>query len=253
MAPISDLRTTAAPSGDTSPPSPPAGEGESEGGAPIRLRQSRRARRISIRISPGEGIVVTTPPGLSRGALHRLLAEKREWIRRTLAAVAGCVPVLANGIVLEVLGNPLTIELSVNPSVPASAALRGARIVVSSTSPGQEEVRGVVRALLMAVGRRAIPQRVAVLAAANGFRYAGIQVRNQKTRWGSCSRTGMLSFNWRLVLLPPAVMDYLIVHELCHLRVMNHSPRFWSAVQLVDPAWKESERWLRRHGRSVAW
>jgi len=81
-----------------------------------------------------------------------------------------------------------------------------------------------------------------------GVEYARIQVRDQRTRWGSCSTRGTLSFNWRLVLAPFAVLDYVVVHELCHLREPNHSRRFWSLVESRRPDWREHRTWLREHG-----
>lgn len=81
--------------------------------------------------------------------------------------------------------------------------------------------------------------------------YERIQIRSQKTRWGSCSSRGTLSFNWRLMLAPPAVLDYVVVHELCHLRHMNHSPQFWQCVEQILPDYKLRREWLRDHGNEL--
>ena len=85
-------------------------------------------------------------------------------------------------------------------------------------------------------------------AAALGVSFRRIEVRDQRTRWGSCSTRGTLSFNWRLVLAPLAVLDYVVVHELCHLREPNHSARFWSLVESRRPEWRAHRDWLREHG-----
>jgi predicted metal-dependent hydrolase len=81
-----------------------------------------------------------------------------------------------------------------------------------------------------------------------GVAYDRIRIGDQRTLWGSCSPRGTLSFNWRLVLTPFDVLDYVVVHELCHLRVPNHSPRFWALVERRRPRWREQHRWLRDHG-----
>jgi predicted metal-dependent hydrolase len=101
-------------------------------------------------------------------------------------------------------------------------------------------------------GRRAARELASMLvedeAAALGVEVGRIQVRDQRTRWGSCSPSGTLSFNWRLVLAPFDVLDYVVVHEVCHLREANHSRRFWSLVETRRPAWREQKRWLDEHG-----
>jgi predicted metal-dependent hydrolase len=93
-----------------------------------------------------------------------------------------------------------------------------------------------------------IPPRVKYFAALIGVEYGRITVRNQKTRWGSCSGKSNLNFNCLLMLAPEEVLDYVIVHELCHLKEMNHSPRFWAEVERVMPDYKERRLWLKRHG-----
>ena len=88
-------------------------------------------------------------------------------------------------------------------------------------------------------------------AARLGVRYARIRIADQRTRWGSCSRTGTLSFNWRLVLAPHPVLEYAAVHELCHLVVSDHSPGFWQVVERARPGYREERRWLRDHGHEL--
>lgn len=93
-----------------------------------------------------------------------------------------------------------------------------------------------------------IPTRVAYYASQIGVTYGRITIRNQKTRWGSCSSKGNLNFNCLLMLAPPEVLDYVVVHELCHRKQMNHSKKFWSEVEKILPQYKEQERWLQEKG-----
>ena len=95
---------------------------------------------------------------------------------------------------------------------------------------------------------RVIPNRVAHYAPLVGVRYGRITIRNQRTRWGSCSSKGNLNFNCLLMLAPPEVLDYVVVHELCHRKEMNHSPRFWAEVERVIPSYKTYEKWLKTEG-----
>lgn len=99
--------------------------------------------------------------------------------------------------------------------------------------------------------RSYIPKRVSYYHAMTGGEYNRITIRDQKTRWGSCSSKGTLSFNWRLMLAPPAILDYVVVHELCHLTHMNHSPAFWQAVETILPDYKSSRAWLKEHGSEL--
>ena len=99
--------------------------------------------------------------------------------------------------------------------------------------------------------REYFPRRAAYFQTFTGGVYHRITIRDQKTRWGSCSAKGTLSFNWRLMLAPPAVLDYVVVHELCHLTHMDHSPAFWQAVAAVCPDYRIHRKWLKEHGHEL--
>ncbi len=101
------------------------------------------------------------------------------------------------------------------------------------------------------LARAVIGQRVSYFAAKIGVTYGRISIRDQKTRWGSCSGRGNLNFNWKLVLMPPEVLDYVVVHELAHRKQMNHSPLFWAEVGRVLPDYESRRRWLKEHGKEV--
>ena len=101
------------------------------------------------------------------------------------------------------------------------------------------------------LARAVIGQRVSYFAAKMGVTYGRISIRDQKTRWGSCSGRGNLNFNWKLVLMPPEVLDYVVVHELAHRKQMNHSPLFWAEVGRVLPDYESRRRWLKEHGKEV--
>ena len=113
------------------------------------------------------------------------------------------------------------------------------------------DLRGPVEEHLRAVAASELPPRVAEFAARHGSPLRRVTVRSQRSRWGSCSRRGTVSLNWRLVQTPFDVRDYIIVHELMHFREMNHSPRFWAHVAAAFPAFKTAELWLRRNGRHL--
>jgi predicted metal-dependent hydrolase len=99
--------------------------------------------------------------------------------------------------------------------------------------------------------RGEVAARLDAACAATGLHYTALTIRGQRTRWASCSRTGAMSFNWRLLLAPSAVLDYVIWHEVCHLEVLDHSRRFWALLQSRCPGYREQMRWLRRHGSTL--
>ena len=99
--------------------------------------------------------------------------------------------------------------------------------------------------------RAQFEQRCAYFHQFTGGSYTSVTIRDQKTRWGSCSSRGTLSFNYRLIFAPPAVLDYVVVHELCHLTHMNHSKEFWNMVGSVMPDYKTHKKWLREHGQEL--
>jgi len=100
---------------------------------------------------------------------------------------------------------------------------------------------------LHGLAARELPPRVLALAAQHDLTVHRVTVRNQRSRWGSCSRRGTISLNWRLVQTPETVRDYIILHELAHLRQMNHSSKFWAEVERFCPAYLEAEQWLKEH------
>ena len=99
--------------------------------------------------------------------------------------------------------------------------------------------------------RAEIAPRLDAAVARAGTSYRGLTIRGQRTRWASCSTSGGMSFNWRLLLAPEAVLDYVIEHEVCHLEVMDHSPRFWALLESRVPGWREQAGWLRRYGSTL--
>lgn len=103
----------------------------------------------------------------------------------------------------------------------------------------------------IAAAKEYFPKRAAYFRQFTGGTYNRITIRDQKTRWGSCSARGTLSFNWRLMLAPPAILDYVVVHELCHLTHMNHSTAFWQAVESVYPDYRSARKWLKEHGQEL--
>ena len=113
------------------------------------------------------------------------------------------------------------------------------------------DLRPTLEAHFRRVARIELPPRTWELAAVTGVEVREVVVRDQRTRWGSCSSSGTISLNWRLVQAPAFAADYIVLHELMHLREMNRSERFWALVEAVCPRWREAERWLKNHGGAL--
>jgi len=225
------------------------------------VRVSKRARRISVRYSQRDGLEVVYPPGITSPAPETLLREKSAWVlanRERFRGAAKLLPARSyqDGEVFYLLGEPYTLSIRIDPgSRRASAKRCGESLaLLLPDSPDLADLasrRKAVEAYYRAMAREYLPARVGELAAVHGFRYQKVRVKNQKTRWGSCSSRGNINLNLRLMMAPDAAIDYVIVHELCHLRVLNHSPAFWSLVESCLPDYRRWRAWFSEHGASL--
>ena len=221
----------------------------------------QRARRRSIGFTVGaDGLSVRAPSWVTLGAVDSALREKSDWILRKLAEarerqqrMEGGRIVWANGAVLPYLGEPLTVVL--DPShgfagkggaLVAAAAGQGNSLHIGlphSASPTQ--IRDAVQAWLMRDARRHFTTRLDHFAPLLGVRWASLRLSSANTRWGSAKADGSIRLNWRLLHYRPAIIDYVVAHELAHLRVMDHSPRFWDTVATVVPDYAQLRSRLR--------
>lgn len=221
---------------------------------PYTVRPSARARTISLRIREPGLVEVIVPARHVIPHPEPILHRHAAWILRTferLGRVAAAGETFGEGSRMLFLGTERTVHVERGDRKRPSITLTDAEIIVRLSPASPEDIRPLLGRWMRAQAGSVIPTRVRELNAAWGFRHANIAVRNQRTRWGSCSRRGNLSFNWRLLILPAEVADYLICHELAHLKYLDHSPRFWRLVERMCPAFRQSERWLRKYGQSV--
>jgi hypothetical protein len=210
------------------------------------VRRSTRARRVRVSVDPQAGVEVVLPQRAPARAAAEAVVELRPWIDRRLAEVADLHEhIAARGDTVPYLGAALDL-------VPEDGRLRVHRRGDALHVPADLETRRLaLERWYRRAAREEIAPRAAHAAAAVGHRVAALTIRGQRTRWGSCSSTGALSFNWRLLLAPQEVLDYVVWHEACHLAVMDHSPRFWALLERHLPGYREPRRWLRRHGATL--
>jgi predicted metal-dependent hydrolase len=216
---------------------------EPEIGVPVSIRVNPQARRIGLRIDPAERKVeLVLPRSVSVKIGLRFLAAKREWIVARLAVLPQPVP-FAEGAIVPVFGVPHRIRRESAPSLQL-VRIGDGEIRVSG-NPAYLALR--VRDHLVAAARAELAPRARRLAARIGREVARVNVRDTKSRWGSCSGQGNLSFSWRLILAPEPVLDYVVAHEVAHLAEMNHGPRFWRLVESLAPGSAAQRAWLRQH------
>ena len=204
----------------------------------ITLRNSARARRLSLRVSGLDGrVTLSVPRGVGRAEAMAFAEEKSGWIRRQRAACPEPVrPGLGGSILFE--GRPVEIVAGAG----RCAALRGGRLTVP---PRPDRVAARIRAFLMLAARERLHERSHHHAGRIGHRVAGISLRDTRSRWGSCSHKGALMYSWRLIMAPRDVLDYVAAHEVAHLAEMNHGPAFWQGVQQPCPGYEVPRQWLR--------
>lgn len=213
----------------------------------VKVRLNPRARRIVMRVHPTSGDVIVTAP--SRGGMGPALAFARgeiPWIARQLRHLPKPVALMP-GAVVPFLGVAHPIRHA-QARGPAPVWAEDNAILVSG------RVEHAPRRLTDFFKREAktmLTARAQDYAARLGVRPGRVSVRDTKSRWGSCSQNGSLSFSWRLILAPGFVRDYVVAHEVAHLKEMNHSARFWGQVKILSPDMARARQWLRDHGRTL--
>ena len=212
-------------------------------GAPVSIRISPRARRVLLRMDPSERrFELVLPRGVPPEHGLRFLEAQRGWAAARLDALPR--PVLfAEGAVVPILGVPHRIRRASDPAA-APVEIAGGEIRVRGET---EHLARRVRDFLARLAREELARRARLYAAQIGKPIASVTVRDTKSRWGSCSSAGALSFSWRLVMTPEAVLDYVVAHEVAHLAEMNHGPRFWKLVRTMVPDPATPRAWLKRH------
>lgn len=221
------------------------------------VRISRRARRLSMRVFPGGRVEVVVPPGVGIPAVERFVARHREWAERRAREFALHMP-------HAVERRPSTVELALLGQRWGVEYVHGARASVVETGGVALRVRTaggtdrqVGHALLRWLSRKAethLGERLDAVAEETGIDYARLALRRQRTRWGSCSTAGTISLNVCLMFQRPEVVRYLMIHELCHRRHMNHSDRYWRLVESFEPHWRTLDKELLKGWRHVpAW
>jgi predicted metal-dependent hydrolase len=221
---------------------------------PYRIRRSERARHARILVG-GDGVEVVVPRRFPMRDVEPFVEEKRAWIERTLRRMseseAEFPPArLEDGGEVPYLGERLALRVHVEPERQRPHVVRRGG-TVHAAAAGVGELPEALERWYRRQARKEVTRRLDAAVAAAGAGYESLQIRGQRTRWASCSSNGAMSFNWRLLLAPAEILDYVVEHEVAHLEVQDHSDRFWSLLGSRCPGWRDHEGWLRRHGHAL--
>ncbi|MBK8455702.1 MAG: M48 family metallopeptidase [Phyllobacteriaceae bacterium] len=217
---------------------------------PLTVRENARATRLTLRIAAGgRGLAVTVPPGTRSGEIDRFVDRHQGWLEERLKELPAR-PMLRPGVKVPIRGVPHLIA-----HAPEN---RGLATIVAGEKGPEIHVHGerphLPRRLADYLKREAkkdIGRLVDKHAAAVGKTVASISFKDTVSRWGSCTADGKLAFSWRIMMAPPAIIDYLVAHEVAHLVHMNHGPKFWALCEKLCPRTKEARAWLKRNGTAL--
>jgi len=212
---------------------------------PYTVRRSERARRVRVSVDEEGTVEVVLPRRAPEREAAAAIEGLRPWIERRRARAARARAVVrARGDTVPYLG--VGLRLIAQPG-RTRAHRRGDELFVPSG-----DRRPALERWYRAQARREIAARLDTAVAAAGSSYASLSIRGQRTRWASCSASGAMSFNWRLMLAPEPVLEYVVWHEVCHLEVLDHSPRFWALLERRCPGHRRWKDWLRANGATLA-
>lgn len=214
----------------------------------IEFVRVRRARRYILRVRPDGTLRVTVPSGGSRREAEQFVRKHQRWIRRERDRVQGERAPREWRDGSEILLRGDAVQIMVERRADTAVVSYGERTLVTAAA---DDVRAAVERDLRDLAKSELVPRLQQLAAEHNLQPGVITVRNQRSRWGSCARSGNIALNFRLVQMPADVRDYVLLHELMHIRQQNHSRRFWKLVESVCPEFRAAERWLRTVGKTL--
>jgi len=216
----------------------------------------RKRKTMELRIESPTKILVVAPTGLPKDYILEKVQERKAWILKKLKLISEHAQVqeltIADGIMLSYLGQQHLLKIEQEPLVTKPCVvLSQSGFIIKTTTIEQEALKLALRTWYQAEAMSVIAERVKIYGAEIGKFPLKLKLSNAKKRWGSCSSKGTVLVNWRMIMAPIEAMDYVIIHELCHLRQMNHSKEFWNLVAQLMPDYKKWQLWLLENGATL--
>ena len=214
---------------------------------PAKIVKSNR-KSVALAINEKGELIVRAPHRITSQEISRILEQRREWILKNqqqmsqrLGRKRSIEP--ENGTLIPFCGKEYIIRLGAYGGIE----IRNDELLL----PNSPERKKLLIAWLKKQARLAFEKSADNYSRVMGLKYSAIKLSNAKTRWGTCNVHNVIRFSWRLVMCPQAVLDYVVVHELCHIRHRNHGKGFWEDVERIDPYYKEKRKWLREHAEII--
>jgi predicted metal-dependent hydrolase len=212
----------------------------------INVRKSARARRLALRLDPKARVFdLVVPKGVSMRKAERFAESHEGWMRDKLAELPSAIA-FVDGAIIPVMGRDRVIDVFVDDSIKRT------KITMTDTHlevrTNLDDPQSRIRRWLKALAKEELEAMSHVKAAEIGKNVAAVSIRDTKSRWGSCSESGKISYSWRLIFAPWAAIDYVVAHEVAHLQHMDHSKAFWSVCEGLSEDYKAGHGWMKRHG-----
>jgi predicted metal-dependent hydrolase len=216
-------------------------------------RRARRRRTLALYVEKGNKIRLLVPVRTSAATIERMLDERRHWIAKRLSELeseTALPPEFKNGAVFLYLGAPHTLHVTRDPLLPEGCEALDGRLNLNLHASSQAEIGEDARLeILLWYKKKAkeiLKERTDYWGVRLGLKYRSLKIGNPLRRWGSCSPNNDIRYNWRVVMATVDIIDYLVVHELCHIKHKNHSKRFWALLASSIPDWRERRKQLKR-------
>lgn len=218
----------------------------------------KRSRSLKIKIEPNGEVVVVTPPRFRISEIEKFIKQQETWIMTHVSKMKAKQSSSQSETTVNIFGKKYEIVATANHSQKIGVAIQGQKLIINlphleqaKQSEQKKHQKTHLERFLKNTAEKYIIPRTHQIGKKMDQSFKKITLRQQKTRWGSCSSKGNLNFNWRLIHAPTKVIDYVIIHELSHRQHMDHSLQFWSLVAKFDPAYRQHRGWLKRQGMAV--
>lgn len=217
----------------------------------------RNRKSIQLKITSPNHLNITAPTKFPKEGIEKILFEKNKWIVKQIAKLKAATtnPInksIGHDATVLFLGQPHTLKFIIKDTNKPAVHLEGNQIILTLPPLAAKDTVTIPRTLLrqwyIDCAVKNLSSKTSLWASTIGVHPKRITIKEQKTRWGSCSSRGNINYNWRIIMAPSEVIDYLVIHELCHLRIPNHSQTFWQEVEKFSPQFKEHRIWLRTNG-----